>query len=304
MAAREVNTILKKVLQWAIMLAAYAFLIYTLCSFDHYSDFLLFFRQTSALHYLALVACLLLMPVNLLLEAWKWQTLLKTVEPQTLRNAFRQVCYGMAGAFVTPYRIGDYPSRVLLLKDKNHYLPAITMAAVGSVALTAVILMLGIPAFALSFTNYQAFSIWNSQTYLWLISLLLCILLLVLALVPFMGKRYGIKYSDCGIILLQSLFRYICFSLQLWLMLYACGVSLPLTVALVSIPLYYLFVTVTPNMPAADIGIRGAWAVFVFGQYIHDVQANIILATTCLWFINTLLPVLFGIVGIKCSKSA
>lgn len=304
MAAREVNTILKKVLQWAIMLAAYAFLIYTLCSFDHYSDFLLFFRQTSALHYLALVACLLLMPVNLLLEAWKWQTLLKTVEPQTLRNAFRQVCYGMAGAFVTPYRIGDYPSRVLLLKDKNHYLPAITMAAVGSVALTAVILMLGIPAFALSFTNYQAFSTWNSQTYLWLISLLLCILLLVLLLVPLMGKRYSIKYSDCGIILLQSLFRYICFSLQLWLILYACGVKLPLMVALVSIPLYYLFVTVTPNMPAADIGIRGAWAVLVFGQYMHDVQAHIIMATTCLWFINTLLPVLFGAVGIKCSKSA
>lgn len=304
MAAREVNTILKKVLQWAIMLAAYAFLIYTLCSFDHYSDFLLFFRQTSALHYLALVACLLLMPVNLLLEAWKWQTLLKTVEPQTLRNAFRQVCYGMAGAFVTPYRIGDYPSRVLLLKDKNHYLPAITMAAVGSVALTAVILMLGIPAFALSFTNYQAFSTWNSQTYLWLISLLLCILLLVLLLVPLMGKRYSIKYSDCGIILLQSLLRYICFSLQLWLILYACGVKLPLMVALVSIPLYYLFVTVTPNMPAADIGIRGAWAVLVFGQYMHDVQAHIIMATTCLWFINTLLPVLFGAVGIKCSKSA
>ena len=304
MVAREVNTTLKKVLQWAIMLAAYAFLIYTLCSFDHYSDFLLFFRQASALHYLALVACLLLMPVNLLLEAWKWQTLLKPIEPTTLREAFRQVCYGMSGAFVTPYRIGDYPARVLLLKDKTHYLPAIAMAAVGSVALTAVILMLGIPAFALSFTNYQAFSTWNSQTYLWLISLLLCILLLVLALVPFMGKRYGIKYSDCGIILLQSLFRYICFSLQLWLILYACGVLLSPMVAIVSIPLYYLFVTVTPNMPAADIGIRGAWAVLVFGQYMHDVQANIIMATTCLWFINTLLPVLFGAVGIKCSKSA
>ncbi|MGN1239977.1 MAG: hypothetical protein ACI4TV_03780, partial [Paludibacteraceae bacterium] len=235
---------------------------------------------------------------------WKWQTLLKPIEPTTLRESFRQVCYGMAGAFVTPYRIGDYPARVLLLKDKSRYLPAITMAAVGSVALTAVILMLGIPAFALSFTNYQAFSTWNSQTYLWLISLLLCILLLVLALVPFMGKRYGIKYSDCGIILLQSLLRYLCFSLQLWLLLYACGVQLPLMVALVSIPLYYLFVTVTPNMPAADIGIRGAWAVLVFGQYMHDVQAHIIMATTCLWLINTLLPVLFGAVGIKCSKSA
>ncbi len=298
------TTVLKKALQWAIALAAYAFLIYTLCTFDHYPDLLRLFRQTSAPHFLAMAACFLLMPLNLLLEAWKWQTLLKTIEPLTLRNAFRQVCYGMAGAFVTPYRIGDYPSRVLLLKDKNHYLPAITMAAVGSIALTAVILMLGMPAFALSFTNYQALFTGNSRTYLWLTILLLGLLLLLLALAPVIGKRYGIKYSDCGIILLQSLLRYICFSLQLWLILYACGVSLPLMVALVSIPLYYLFVTVTPNMPAADIGIRGAWAVLVFGQYMHDVQANIIMATTCLWFINTLLPVLFGAVGIKCSKSA
>ncbi|MGM9809666.1 MAG: lysylphosphatidylglycerol synthase domain-containing protein [Paludibacteraceae bacterium] len=298
------TTVLKKALQWAIALAAYAFLIYTLCTFDHYPDLLRLFRQTSAPHFLALAACLLLMPVNLLLEAWKWQTLLKPIEPTTLREAFRQVCYGMAGAFVTPYRIGDYPARVLLLRDKTHYLPAISMAAVGSVALTAVILMLGIPAFALSFTHYQAFFTWNSQTYLWLISLLLCILLLVLALVPFMGRRYSIKYSDCGIILLQSLLRYLCFSLQLWLLLYACGVRLPLMMALVSIPLYYLFVTVTPNMPAADIGIRGAWAVVVFGQYMHDVQANLIMATTCLWIINTLLPVMSGAVGVRCSKPA
>ena len=298
------TTVLKKALQWAIALAAYAFLIYTLCTFDHYPDLLRLFRQTSAPHFLAMAACLLLMPVNLLLEAWKWQTLLRTIEPLTLRNAFRQVCYGMAGAFVTPYRIGDYPSRVLLLKDKNHYLPAITMAAVGSIALTAVILMLGLPAFALSFTNYQALFTGNSRMYLWLTMLLLGLLLLLLALAPVIGKRYGIKYSDCGIILLQSLLRYICFSLQLWLILYACGVQLPFMVALISIPLYYLFVTVTPNMPAADIGIRGTWAVLVFGQYMHDVQAHIIMATTCLWFINTLLPVLFGAVGIKCSKSA
>lgn len=304
MASGEVNTILKKVLQWVIMLAAYSFLVYTLCTFEHYSDFVSFFRAASVRHYVALGVCLVLMPLNLLLEAWKWQTLLKPIEAMGIGEALRQVCYGMAGAFVTPYRIGDYPARVLLLKDKSHYVPAMTLAVVGSVALTAVILMLGIPAFALSFTDFQGYFTGNGKTYLWLISLLLCILLLVLALVPFMGKRYSIKYSDCGIILLQSLLRYLCFSLQLWLILYACGVRLPIMVALVSIPLYYLFVTVTPNMPAADIGIRGAWAVFVFGQYMPDVEASIILATTCLWIINTLLPVLFGAVGVRCSRSA
>ena len=304
MASGEVNSRLKKALQWGIALAAYCFLGYTLCTFEHYSDFALFFYVASGRHYVALVVCLVLMPLNLLLEAWKWQTLLKPVEVMGIGDAMRQVCYGMAGAFVTPYRIGDYPARVLLLKDKSHYVPAMTLAVVGSVALTAVILMLGIPAFALSFTDFQGYFTGNGQTYLWLVSLLLGVVLLVLAFVPFMGKRYGIKYSDCGIILLQSLLRYLCFSLQLWLILYACGVALSPMVSIVSIPLYYLFVTVTPNMPIADVGIRGAWAVFVFGQYMHDVQASIILATTCLWVINTLLPVLFGAVGVKCSRSA
>lgn len=304
MASGEVNTILKKVLQWVIMLAAYSFLVYTLCTFEHYSDFVCFFRAASVRHYVALGVCLVLMPLNLLLEAWKWQTLLKPIEAMGMGEALRQVCYGMAGAFVTPYRIGDYPARVLLLKDKSHYVPAMTLAVVGSVALTAVILMLGIPAFALSFTDFQGYFTWNGKTYLWFVSLLLCLLLLVLALVPFMGKRYGIKYSDCGIILLQSLLRYLCFSVQLWLILYACGVLLSPMVAIVSIPLYYLFVTVTPNMPIADVGIRGAWAVFVFGQYMPDVEASIILATTCLWIINTLLPVLLGAVGVRCSRSA
>ena len=304
MASREVNSRLKKALQWGIALAAYCFLGYTLCTFEHYSDFALFFSGASGRHYVALVVCLVLMPLNLLLEAWKWQTLLKPVEVMGIGEAMRQVCYGMAGAFVTPYRIGDYPARVLLLRDKSHYVPAMTLAVVGSVALTAVILMLGIPAFALSFTDFQGYFTGNGQTYLWLVSLLLGVVLLVLAIVPFMGKRYGIKYSDCGIILLQSLLRYFCFSLQLWLILYACGVALSPMVSVVSIPLYYLFVTVTPNMPIADVGIRGAWAVFVFGQYMHDVQASIILATTCLWVINTLLPVLFGAVGVRCSRSA
>lgn len=304
MASGEVNTILKKVLQWVIMLAAYSFLVYTLCTFEHYSDFVCFFRAASVRHYVALGVCLVLMPLNLLLEAWKWQTLLKPIEAMGMGEALRQVCYGMAGAFVTPYRIGDYPARVLLLKDKSHYVPAMTLAVVGSVALTAVILMLGIPAFALSFTDFQGYFTGSGQTYLWFVSLLLCLLLLVLALVPFMGKRYGIKYSDCGIILLQSLLRYLCFSVQLWLILYACGVLLSPMVAIVSIPLYYLFVTVTPNMPIADVGIRGAWAVFVFGQYMPDVEASIILATTCLWIINTLLPVLLGAAGVRCSRSA
>jgi hypothetical protein len=48
--------------------------------------------------------------------------------------------------------------------------------------------------------------------------------------------------------------------------------------------IYYLLVTITPNVPIAEIGVRGAWAIAVFGTP----QAAI--AAVVLWVINTLLP--------------
>jgi hypothetical protein len=50
--------------------------------------------------------------------------------------------------------------------------------------------------------------------------------------------------------------------------------------------IYYLLVTITPNVPIAEIGVRGAWAIAVFGTP----QAAI--AAVVLWVINTLLPCL------------
>ena len=47
---------------------------------------------------------------------------------------------------------------------------------------------------------------------------------------------------------------------------------------------YYLLVTITPSVPIAEVGVRGAWAIAVFGTM------NAALAGVLLWAINTLLP--------------
>ena len=49
---------------------------------------------------------------------------------------------------------------------------------------------------------------------------------------------------------------------------------------------YYLLVTITPNVPIAEVGVRGAWAIVVFGSM------NAAFAGVLLWVINTLLPCL------------
>jgi hypothetical protein len=45
-------------------------------------------------------------------------------------------------------------------------------------------------------------------------------------------------------------------------------------------------VTITPNVPIAEVGVRGAWAITLFGSM------NAALAGVLLWGINTLLPCL------------
>lgn len=89
-----------------------------------------------------------------------------------------------------------------------------------------------------------------------------------------------------------SLLRYVVFSLQLYFVLRFVGVEMSLMEACAAIPFYYLLVTLTPNMPIADVGIRGGWAMVVFGRY-REVPL-LTMAVIVLYVINTLLPTLIG----------
>ncbi len=288
-------------------LVVYAFVGYELVVFDGYAALGESLRTADRGQYICLALCVELMPVNLWLEAWKWQYLLRRIAPMTHREALRQVYTGMAGAFVTPYRIGDYPARILLLKPKEQWLPALGMALVGSFALTLVIVVCGLPALGAFFT----------ATHLQpLVGVFVAAggLLLLLTLSPLLqrlcrrwgakdkqskmrllfselGKTSGKEFASvCGL----SLLRYLCFSLQLLLALRFCGVRLAIIQWLTAIPLYYLLVTLSPNIPMADAGIRGAWAIFVFGHFSPEATIPAALAATILWLTNTVLPVVFG----------
>ena len=93
--------------------------------------------------------------------------------------------------------------------------------------------------------------------------------------------------------------RLLCWCVQLGLLLYALDgltalTEIPRVIALTEITgltalagltaIYYLLVTITPNVPIAEVGVRGAWAIAVFGT------PQAAMAAVVLWMINTLLP--------------
>ena len=289
----------------ALILCAYGYLVYRLATFDGYAAVWERFAAADTAQYLCLALCAVLFPLNMGLEARKWQYLMRDVEPMSMREAQAQVYYGMVGAFVTPYRTGDYPARVLLLKDKSRWVSGIGMALVGSVALTIVIVLAGLPPVFFFFAGDTLPALWTVYA-----AAVLCLILLFLtpcllrlsARIPWRNEKMqtlarqlaALRYAEFLRVLWLSLLRYLCFSVQMGLALRFCGVDLSVSQALVALPLYYLLVTLTPNIPVADFGIRGSWAVYVFGHFAPESAPACAMAVLVTWVINTALPVLIG----------
>lgn len=295
----------KKILNTLLIALAYGYLGYKIVTYDNYAGLAERFSQAQLWQYICLLGSFLLFPVNRLCEAWKWQFLVRGFEPMNIMEAQRQVYYGTIAGFVTPYKLGEYPGRALLFRHtEQHWLTATCLGMIGGYAMTTVIVVFGLPA-----------AVWwlaPDSSLIWSIALALLGALLAIIALPALMRRLqarewkseqtrllvssmaSLSYHDIAVLLGISLVRYAVFSLQLLLTLLFCGVTLDALSMLVTLPLYYLLITVTPNVPAAEIAVRGAWAVAIFERFGSDISAAAVIATLVLWAINTILPLIIG----------
>ena len=287
-----------------LTVAADGYLVYRLVVFDGYAALADNWGMAGSGQLVCLLVAVLLVPLNVVCEAWKWQTLLHDVEPIGIREAQRQVYYGYVGAFVTPYRAGDYPARVMLLSDSSAWSAAVALGLVGSVALLVVEVCLGVPAVVL-LAGYET----GIDVHKVLIATAVVVALIVL--VPVCLKRlaqcewrneqlrrmFGALAQLTGQrfmkVVVISLLRYVIWAVQLTLVLRFCGVVLTPVQLLLAIPTYYLLLGVVPSVPVADVAVRGSLSIVVFGVFSPN-TAGIAIAITIIWVINTLLPMVVG----------
>lgn len=303
------------IIEWAIALAACGYLVWRLATYDDYVSLLAGLRSMNTAQWCALIVSVLLMPVNMTIEAWRWRTLMNEgesrVESQEVigwAEAHRQVYYSKLAGLITPWRLGEYPARGLLmqtqdlsqenepLSQKVLWTKVLTMGAVGSATMTIAIVIGGLIGLAIVGSPVN---LGDNYTII-LLGVLVGAVLLIAAgwkirtvilssySSPSVDRRLtvGMVLKNTG----QSMVRLLCWCVQLGLLLYALD-GIPGVTGLTGLTalagltaIYYLLVTITPNVPIAEIGVRGAWAIAVFGTP----QAAI--AAVVLWMINTLLP--------------
>ena len=275
------------IIEWVVAIAACAWLAWKMATYDDYAGLWAAISGMDGMQIGALLVAVALMPVNMSLEAWRWKTLV----PMSWREAHRQVYYSKLAGLVTPWRLGEYPARGVLmseeLREKSEesvWPKVLSMGAVGSATMTMAIITAGLAAI-------MANGEWLMVNGEWWFAVAAVVVLLVagLAFAPRLLRRYatvshGLVIKSVG----QSLVRLLCWCVQLALVLYALGAvtGYGLWVTSARCFVYYLLVTITPNVPIAEVGVRGAWAIAVFGTM------NAALAGVLLWIINTLLPCL------------
>ena len=298
------------IIEWVVAIAACAWLAWKMATYDDYAGLWAAISGMDGRAICALLLCVALMPVNMTLEAWRWKTLMNgdtalndENDGLSFAEAHRQVYYSKLAGLVTPWRLGEYPARGVLMNERVKELKnegdvwkkVLSMGAVGSATMTFAIILAGVPAimangewcpFRLGFPRLT-----GTPSGEWWIAVVAAVILLAVGLVmaPRLLRRYAtVSHRLVMVSVGQSLVRLLCWCVQLVLVIYALGGlgDQGILWGLGKSAVYYLLVTITPNVPIAEVGVRGAWAIAVFGTM------NAALAGVLLWIINTLLPCL------------
>ena len=284
------------IVEWGIAIAACGWLVWKMATYEDYAALGECLRSMGWSQWLALAACVALMPVNMALEAWRWYSLMNEgVNELTFKEAQRQVYYSKLAGLITPWRLGEYPARGLLMNGEDGangenggiWPKVLSMGAVGSATMTAAIVLAGIVGLMCSPAIFE----WLGGSYLYSLLAAVVALGILFLLMPKALKRYAevnqeLIWRSVG----QSLVRLACWCVQLALVLYALGAFSYQLSAISLLPVYYLLVTITPNVPIVEAGARGAWAMAVFGTM------NAAFAGILLWVINTVLPCIIWLI--------
>lgn len=270
-------------------------------------------KQSINEHRLLTVFVFLLMGLNWFLEAIKWKLLMKEIEAFSWLRSFRSIFAGLSIAMITPNRLGEFGGRILFLKEKNRAKGSVIFF-IGSFAQLLITILAGLLAFL--YFNMRILPGNFFSTYILCISegillLLLCYLFFNLNLLSsYLSKFKRLNkfreftelfsqyhYRQLVPIFLLSLFRFLVFTSQYFLLLTIFVGDIPIIKTTSLIALIFFAQSFIPSFLLSDVGIRGATGTF-FLSYVSSNTPAILVSAFSLWLINIILPALIGLIFI------
>jgi len=250
------------------------------------------------------------MPLNWLLEAAKWQYLLKDIQQIPFSKSIKGVLIGITSGMATPNRIGEYVGRTYVLTKHNRVKGSLA-TMLGSLSQIMITLILGMFGWFLLFNQIRFFEhLHYRPIFIALLSVLMIFLILLyynLNWIKNLAKWLSInqKYIDeirflskykapeLSFIMFLSFFRYVVFAGQYILFLKGLGVEIPLLSSLSAITVIFLIIVFIPHFSITELGVRSSVAVLIFQNFTNELHL-IATAAAILWLVNLAVPTLIG----------
>ncbi len=272
---------------------------------------------------LLLGVVLLLIPVNLLLESYKWKLIITRLEDVSLGNALKAVLAGISVSMFMPNRVGDYLGRVFILKKANR-IQATLITMLGSLSQFLTTLFFGILALLVFIRKWLIqYHLMNGWAYSGVImTALFAIAVMIFAYLNFSAFSSFIKKISGRIyyrieryveifawyeapllmnVLFLSITRYLVFSFQFFILFRMFGIRISYFEAMVVISAIYLVMSIIPTIALSELGVRGSVSLYVFGLYFSGtlvsdyIMEQVVAASSLLWFLNLALPAILGV---------
>jgi hypothetical protein len=252
-----------------------------------------------------------LMFINWGLESLKWKMMIKKVEEISIFKAIEAVCSGITVSFFTPNRVGEFAGRVFYL-DKADRIKASLIAVIGSFGQTIVTVVFGGIALVVYCHEFLKLDFYLFIGIAVITGAMLALLILFYFNTPFLTilsdrinwlKKYH-RYTEVFSyfskrelfkVFVLCVLRFLVFSTQYYLLFIISDVNMSFVEGFLMISMVFFTVTVVPTIALTEIGVRGAAATYFIGLLSTN-QFGILLASFTLWFINLVIPSVFGAV--------
>jgi uncharacterized membrane protein YbhN (UPF0104 family) len=263
----------------------------------------------------------LLMPINWGIEIIKWRYLILKIENMSFYKSIKAVLVGITFSSFTPNRVGDYFGRTLMLENSNKR-EGFLITIVGSIAQTIITFIAGAIGL-LWLGNIYLFEVLYMENLSFIISLIVFIIVNALILLFYFKisffntliqkvrimKRFtsyfqilsSYSFGELLNVLILSLFRYIVFVFQFYLLLLIFNINISFFDGFAIIAIIYLVTTIIPTIALTELGVKGAAAIYFFELYFQhtsyfsdEIAISVVAVTFILWILNLALPALIG----------
>jgi hypothetical protein len=268
-----------------------------------------FWKSTNlSQHSELIVLCLLLSPINWLLETMKWKLLITPIQKLSWQQLAESIMSGITLGILTPARLGEYGGRLIYINEGNRS-QALFAHFTGSLAQNIAIFGVGGIGAVIYFYRFVFYNEIITASILGFTSVFIIALLLLflrndwLSNLVFnlswvkikIGNLSSLIYEQKDLlkVLFLSFIRHGIYMSQYVILMYIFDINISLLNAYASVGLIYLLQSSLALPPALGLVARSELAIIVLKLFEPN-TAKLLSIPLLLWIVNLLIPAIMG----------